>query len=119
MGQAKRKGTFEERKAAAIDRQGEQRKESQSSSMHMRSPRLDTRKQSIIEAILRLAMGLPPQSAPSVGSTDADDFPKWWNKNHPIDWWASERLGKPLDAWTRVLVMNLARAAYEAGRKGQ
>ena len=45
-----------------------------------------------------------------------DQYRIWFNKNHPFDWWAKERNGKPLPHRDRLLVDRLARAAFEAGQ---
>ena len=44
---------------------------------------------------------------------NAESFAVWWAKNHPWDWWAKDRKGKPLPLRDRLLVCQLVRAAYD------
>ncbi len=41
-------------------------------------------------------------------------FREWFARNHPFDWWASERDGNPLPERDRLLVSDLCRRAFEA-----
>jgi len=44
-------------------------------------------------------------------------FDHWWARNHPWDWWASERHGDPIPTFDRLLVAQLVREAYDAGKR--
>ncbi len=44
-----------------------------------------------------------------------EEFNRWFNKNHPFDWWAKERTGKPLPHHDRLRVRFFAQKAYIAG----
>lgn len=48
-----------------------------------------------------------------------DEFENWWRKNHPLDWWAKDRDGEPLPSYDRLLVWDIARKAFEAGKFGE
>lgn len=43
------------------------------------------------------------------------EFNLWFVKNHPLDWWKSQRNGKPLSHRDRLLVKFFAEQAFEAG----
>lgn len=44
----------------------------------------------------------------------AEPFDSWWAKNHPFDWWSSNRDGIPLPHLDRLLVRAMCKRAYEA-----
>lgn len=44
------------------------------------------------------------------------EFDDWFKKNHPLDWWAKERKGKPLPTIDRLRVWFFARKAWFAAR---
>ena len=46
-----------------------------------------------------------------------NDFEKYWAVHHPHDWCASERKGKPFPSFDRLLIWEIAKAAYEAGAR--
>jgi len=45
------------------------------------------------------------------------EFEKWFNKNHPLDWYAKENGGEPMDAKDRLRVRQFALGAYLAARE--
>lgn len=47
---------------------------------------------------------------------EQDQYHIWFAKNHPVDWWANKRNGRPLPHRDRLLVDAFARAAFEAGK---
>ena len=47
---------------------------------------------------------------------NGDDFSKWWARNHPWDWWASER-GTPLDHSDRLRVWSLCQDAFKRNER--
>jgi len=48
------------------------------------------------------------------------EWDQWWAQHHPFDWWTKERPdGRPLPTFDRLLVAQIARDAFEAGKAAQ
>jgi len=58
----------------------------------------------------------PSELSATPCSALSEEFESWWAVNHPLDWWTKKR-GDSLPHGDRLLVWEIARQAYIAGRQ--
>jgi len=89
--------------------------ERQSSDMSVKKQKLSEVDELIARPYVAYLKGQSELSATPCSAL-SEEFESWWAVNHPLDWWTKKR-GDSLPHGDRLLVWEIARQAYIAGRQ--